>query len=88
MNDEGLYARTRLMDVSRSAWGFSLSPNGEQILLGARGDIFSVPGTEGVTYNLTRTPGVHERGAVWSPNGEQIAWFSDKSGEYQLYVAL
>jgi tricorn protease len=86
LNDEGVYARTRLMDVSRSAWGFSLSPNGEQILLGARGDIFSVPGTEGVTYNLTRTPGVHERGAVWSPNGEQIAWFSDKSGEYQLYV--
>lgn len=86
LHDEGLYARTRLVDVSRQASGYSLSPNGEQILVGARGDIFVVPGTEGVTYNLTRTPGVHERGATWSPDGTQIAWFSDEGGEYQLYV--
>ncbi|HPW79134.1 MAG: hypothetical protein BWX62_00737 [Bacteroidetes bacterium ADurb.Bin037] len=86
INDENLHARKRLLDVSAQAYGFSLSPNAERVLVMARGDVFSVPGTEGATYNLTRTPGVHERGATWSPDGRQIAWFSDKEGEYQLYV--
>ena len=86
INDENLYARTRLLDVAAQASGYSLSPNGERVLVTARGEVFSVPGTEGVTYNLTRTPGAHERNAAWSPDGRHLAWFSDVSGEYQLYV--
>jgi len=86
IHDENLYARSRLLDIADQAAGFSLSPNAERVLISARGDIFSVPGTEGATYNLTRTPGVHERSAEWSPDGSQLAWFSDVSGEYQLVV--
>ncbi|HPJ82470.1 MAG TPA: PDZ domain-containing protein [Bacteroidales bacterium] len=86
LNEENLNARTRLLDVAGQAAWYSLSPNGEQVLVTARGDVFSVPGTEGATYNLTRTPGVHEREACWSPDGSRIAWFSDQTGEYQLYV--
>lgn len=86
LHEENLHARTRLMDVSAQAANYSLSPNGERVLVTSRGDVFSVPGTEGATYNMTRTPGIHEREAMWSPDGSQIAWFSDQTGEYQLYV--
>ena len=46
-----------------------------------------MPVEEGSWRNLTRSPGVADRTPVWSPDGEQIAWFSDASGEYQLVVS-
>ena len=29
---------------------------------------------------------MHERSPVWSPDGKEVAWLSDASGEYQLMV--
>ena len=66
---------------------FSLSPDGSRVLAIGRGDIFSFPAQEGPVYNLTRTPASHEREVRWSPDGKNIAWFSDADGEYQVYVA-
>ena len=51
-----------------------------------RGDIVTVPAEKGDVRNLTLSVGVHEREPVWSPDGTRIAYFSDKSGEYQLMV--
>jgi len=66
---------------------FGSSPDGKTALLVARGEIFIVPLEDGETVNCTNSSGVHERGAVWSPDGEKIAWFSDRSGEYEIYIA-
>ena len=52
----------------------------------ARGEIFSAPAEHGVVRNLTRSSGVAERYAAWSPDGKLIAYFSDRSGEYELTV--
>ncbi len=64
----------------------ALSPSGVRAVFEARGDIFTVPAEKGDDRNLTRGPGTHDRSPVWSPDGSQIAWLSDATGEYQLMV--
>lgn len=63
-----------------------ISPSGKRVLIEARGDIFSVPAEHGVTLNLTRTSGIAERYPTWSPDGKWIAYFSDRSGNYELVI--
>ncbi len=64
----------------------AISPSGNRILFDARGDIFSVPAGEGTTHNLTRTQGIREIYPSWSPDGKYIAYYSDASGEYEIYL--
>jgi len=65
----------------------NLSPTGARAVFEARGDIFTAPGDKGDVRNITATPGVAERSPAWSPDGQEIAYFSDASGEYQIYIA-
>ncbi|HEY6148469.1 MAG TPA: PDZ domain-containing protein, partial [Thermoanaerobaculia bacterium] len=64
----------------------SLSPSGARLAVEFRGEILSVPAEKGDVRNLTNTTGVHERWPIWSPDGRRIAYFSDESGEYELFV--
>jgi tricorn protease len=47
--------RPRLRDLSKYMESFSLSPSGKRALFEARGEIFSLPGTQGIIKNLTNT---------------------------------
>ncbi|MBS1853034.1 MAG: PD40 domain-containing protein [Acidobacteria bacterium] len=73
--------------VAHDITDFDLSPDGKRAVLAARGDIFTVPAKEGSARNLTRTPGIRERGVSWSPDGRWIAYISDRSGEDEIYIA-
>lgn len=63
-----------------------VSPSGARALFDARGEIFTVPADKGEPRNLTRSQGVRERGAAWSKDGRRVAYWSDRTGEYELYV--
>ncbi len=80
------HLRARYRDVSDSIRSWSLSPSGARAVFGARGEVFTVPAKKGDIRNITRTPAVHERYPSWSPDGNQIAYFSDATGEYQLML--
>src|SRR5207244_2215789 len=50
-------------------------------------DIFTAPIEKGPTRNLTHSSGAHDKWPTWSPDGSQIAFISDMSGEEELYLA-
>jgi tricorn protease len=82
------FYRERWEDVSaRQLSNPNVSPNGKRAIFEHRGEIFTVPKENGTWMNLTNSPGVADRSPIWSPKGDKVAWFSDKSGEYQLVLA-
>jgi tricorn protease len=78
--------RTRLVDVGQRLASPAVSPNGARAIFTARGDVITVPAEKGDPRNLTNTPGVMERQPQWSPDGKNIAYLSDESGEYALHI--
>jgi len=78
--------RAQLKDCVKTIEVFSLSPSGKRALFGARGEVFTVPAKHGSVRNLTKTSGVAERYPAWSPDSKQVAYFSDRTGEYELYL--
>lgn len=86
LNAEGIYARGEKMDVSRNLSSVSISEKGDRFVVTARGEVFSAPVGKGVVKNLSRTPGANERGAMLSPDGQYIAYISDRSGETEIYL--
>ncbi|RPI60388.1 MAG: peptidase S41, partial [Ignavibacteriales bacterium] len=73
-------------NVEKMIQNFSISYNGNRTLIEARGEIFSVPTENGPVINLTQSSGVAERYPAYSPNGKFAAYFSDRSGEYELTI--
>ena len=86
IRDDMCIGRDKLINVKDYITSFDISPDGKRAVFCARGDIFTLPEKDGITRNLTKTPGVHERDPVWSPDGKWIAFISDKTGEDEIYI--
>lgn len=82
------WAETKWEDLSKDVSAAALSPTGQRAVMEARGEIFSVPVEHGDTRNITQSSGAADRAPLWSPKGEDIAWFSDAGGKgYALMLA-
>jgi tricorn protease len=78
--------RVNAIHVQKWLQSVALSPSGARALLGARGEVFTVPAKEGEIRNLTNSSGARELWPAWSPDGKWIVYASDQSGEYELYI--
>ncbi|MEQ8764198.1 MAG: PDZ domain-containing protein [Planctomycetota bacterium] len=76
----------RSVDTGENIQSWSISSTGQRAVIEARGEVWTIPAEHGLPRNLTRTSGAAERTPTWSPDGRWIAYFSDESGEYELYV--
>jgi tricorn protease len=80
------WTRPQFKKVANMIRNYTLSATGVRAAFEARGEIFTVPTEKGDYRNLTQSPGAHDRSPVWSPDGAQLAWLSDASGEYKLQI--
>ena len=78
--------RPKRVDAFANLSGGDISSTGKRAVVEARGDIFTVPEENGPVRQITNTSGSAERSPEWSPNGRWIAYFSDRGGEYELFI--
>ena len=83
---QSLQARPQWKDATKNMTSAWLSPSGKRVLVTARGDVFSVPVKDGSVRNLTATSGVRESDALWSKDGQRVAYLSDEGGVQALLV--
>ena len=84
--DDAIQARPHVVQADKFIQQGALSPTAKRVVFEARGDLFTVPAEKGNARNLTNSPAWRERDPVWSPDGKWIAYLSDRSGEYEIYL--
>ena len=65
IHEDMAIGRGGLRDVSKETTTYEIAPDGARALVGARGDVFTVPAKNGATRKWMQSSGGHERNAVW-----------------------
>ncbi len=80
-------SRVRYSDAGSWLSDFSLSTDGDRVIVTARGEVFSLPTEPGVAIPVTSTSGARESSAAISPDGKQVCYITDASGEEAIVTA-
>ncbi len=78
--------REQAVQVADLVGAPDLSATGKRAVVEARGDIWTIPAENGSPRNLTRSSDSAEHSPSWSPDGQWVAYISDATGNYELYV--
>ncbi len=78
--------RPRTINPKDYIHSMSAANDGKSAAFEARGDVYVVRSDRPQIPNLSETPGTREMYPQLSPDGSTVAFFSDKSGEYELYT--
>ena len=83
---ERTLTRVRYPSPERDLTWFELAPDGERVVIGTRGELFSVPvKKEGVTLPISRGSGAREKWGSFDEKGERLVYVSDLSHEERVY---
>ena len=85
VSDLTLEMPKRISVVDRIS-NMTAAPGAKRIVFEARGELYNVPVKEGYVQNITRSSNAFDHSPTWSPNGDHVAYWSDKSCEYEIYV--
>ena len=78
------YNARRLETFSDKATEMALSPNGKEIALVVRGEVFVTAVESGLTKQVTNTSG-QERSVSFDPEGRKILYASERDSSWNLY---
>ncbi len=80
------YLQPVFKKASATIESMAISRAGKRAVFAARGEIFTVPAKEGEIRNISQSPAARETSVSWSEDGKYIAYLSDKTGEYEIYI--
>ena len=87
LTSDRIHARTRRVAAKDQLQRAAISPTGKRVLVEARGQILSLPSSQGAWRVVEATPGARAQYPSWSRDGKWIAFVSDRSGEEQVWLA-
>ncbi len=74
------------LTVQSEADSFHVSPSGKRAVIATHGELFTIPTDKGDVRRLSQTPSAREGLPVWSPDGQWIAFVSDRSGRDEVWL--
>lgn len=86
LNSDRIHAREQRVSLATYATNPSIGPTGKRVAVEARGQIASVAAENGDLRILENEPGARASLPAWSPDGKQIAFVSDRSGENEIWL--
>ncbi len=79
--------RTQWKNAGGTIQNVDISPTGKRVIVTARGEVFTVPVKDGSTRNITSSGSVREYSAIWSPEGDEVAYIVDSLDGQSLVIA-